>query len=89
MPNTALQSLLREGPLTADCALSWDICGPLICAIYSLHHTSAELRAVSEVYAADDGDAKFVNNSGWTSLTLSFRRWPCLSVACPGITGAL
>ncbi|MGD9170674.1 MAG: hypothetical protein PVI97_11535 [Candidatus Thiodiazotropha sp.] len=45
-PNPALQSLLREGPLTADRALSWGICGPLICAIHTLHHTSYRLKAV-------------------------------------------
>jgi hypothetical protein len=31
-----------EGPLTVDYALSWGICGPLICTIYTLRHTGED-----------------------------------------------
>jgi hypothetical protein len=71
-PNTALHSLLRDGPLTADRALSWGICGPLIGIIYTLHHT----RSVPQ-------DKKSHQAGGMAAIFYRAIRIPILHVALP------
>jgi len=57
-PNPTLQSLLREQPLTANCALSWVICGSLICTLESRCHTSSDMHRSLPVLDNPKGDGR-------------------------------